>query len=165
VFCQRDRLGLTAGHHDTASGHHDGESGTCEQGGCGLEALRSTGRTLDRRWSQDLGVELAVEVVSRDVDLGRAAFEHRDCEGAMGQLGDPSRAAHVGLVFRDLREDRELIRFLEPRMAYFMVPRYVDIVARLPKTPTGKIQKYELRDLGVTTTTWDRDAAGIKLKR
>ncbi len=59
----------------------------------------------------------------------------------------------------------ELVRFLEPRMAYFMVPRYVDVVAALPKTPTGKIQKYELRDTGVTPSTWDREAAGIKLKR
>ncbi len=59
----------------------------------------------------------------------------------------------------------ELIRFLEPRMAYFMVPRFVDVVAALPKTPTGKIQKYELRDKGVTPSTWDREAAGVKLKR
>ena len=59
----------------------------------------------------------------------------------------------------------ELIRFLEPRMAYFMVPRYIDCVASLPKTATGKIQKYALRERGVTGTTWDREAAGIKLKR
>ena len=59
----------------------------------------------------------------------------------------------------------DLIRFLEPRMAYFMVPRYVDLVTALPKTPTGKIQKYELRAEGVTATAWDREAAGIKLKR
>jgi crotonobetaine/carnitine-CoA ligase len=58
-----------------------------------------------------------------------------------------------------------LIRFLEPRMAYFMVPRYVDLVEALPKTPTGKIQKYELRDADVTPSTWDRVAAGVKLKR
>lgn len=58
-----------------------------------------------------------------------------------------------------------LIRFLEPRMAHFMVPRYIDIAETLPKTPTGKIQKFDLRDRGVTATTWDREAAGIKLKR
>jgi crotonobetaine/carnitine-CoA ligase len=46
-----------------------------------------------------------------------------------------------------------------------MVPRFVDIVAALPKTPTGKIQKFELRDIGVTPSTWDREAAGIKLSR
>ncbi len=59
----------------------------------------------------------------------------------------------------------DLIEFLEPRMAYFMVPRYIDIVEALPKTPTGKIQKFDLRDVGITPTAWDREAAGIKLKR
>ena len=59
----------------------------------------------------------------------------------------------------------ELIRFLDKRMAYFMVPRYVDFSDEIPKTPTGKIQKFTLRDKGVTPTTWDRVAAGVKLSR
>lgn len=59
----------------------------------------------------------------------------------------------------------ELIRFLEPRMAYFMIPRYVDMIDALPKTPTGKIQKFPLRERGLTPTTWDREKAGVKLKR
>ena len=58
-----------------------------------------------------------------------------------------------------------LIAFLEPRMAYFMVPRYLEFAAELPKTPTGKIQKFGLRERGVTPATWDRVAAGIKLER
>ncbi|NBY27279.1 MAG: hypothetical protein EBQ71_09270 [Betaproteobacteria bacterium] len=59
----------------------------------------------------------------------------------------------------------ELLHFLIPRMAHFMVPRYVRIVASLPKTPTNKIQKAELRKEGITADTWDRDAAGIVVKR
>jgi crotonobetaine/carnitine-CoA ligase len=59
----------------------------------------------------------------------------------------------------------EMIRFLEPRMAYFMVPRFLDFIDELPKTSTGKVKKYSLRESGVTGTTWDREAAGIKLKR
>ncbi|HYB08154.1 MAG TPA: AMP-binding protein [Alphaproteobacteria bacterium] len=58
-----------------------------------------------------------------------------------------------------------LIDFLAPRMAYFMVPRYIELALELPKTPTGKIQKYGLRARGVTPATWDRVAAGIVLKR
>ncbi len=59
----------------------------------------------------------------------------------------------------------ELIAFLIERMAHFMVPRYVRIVNELPKTPTTKIQKAGLRELGVTNDTWDREAHGIKIKR
>jgi len=59
----------------------------------------------------------------------------------------------------------ELLAFLKPRMAHFMVPRYIDFVAEMPKTATGKIQKYMLRQQGVTATTWDRDKAGIRIQR
>jgi crotonobetaine/carnitine-CoA ligase len=59
----------------------------------------------------------------------------------------------------------EFIEFLAARMSHFMVPRYVRILPSLPKTPTNKIQKVELRREGVTSDTWDRVAAGIELKR
>lgn len=58
-----------------------------------------------------------------------------------------------------------LTEFLAPRMAHFMVPRYFRFTDELPKTPTMKIQKHLLRDDGVTDDTWDREAAGLKLKR
>jgi len=41
----------------------------------------------------------------------------------------------------------------------------VRIEAELPKTPTNKIQKTDLRAEGITPATWDREAAGLKLKR
>ncbi|MGD8350670.1 MAG: AMP-binding protein [Gammaproteobacteria bacterium] len=65
----------------------------------------------------------------------------------------------------DRVDPEELIRYLEPRMAYFMIPRYIEIVDALPKTATGKIQKFELRQAGVSERTWDRVAAGVKLER
>ena len=59
----------------------------------------------------------------------------------------------------------ELVHFLQPRMAYFMVPRYIRLVSSLPKTPTAKVQKAVLRAEGITPDTWDREAAGLFLKR
>ena len=58
-----------------------------------------------------------------------------------------------------------LIRYLIPRMPHFMVPRYVRIVDTLPKTPTQKVQKHQLRSEGVTPDTWDREAAGLRVRR
>lgn len=57
------------------------------------------------------------------------------------------------------------IDFLRPRLPYFMIPRYVRILADLPHTPTQKVQKSVLRDEGVTADTWDREAAGILIGR
>lgn len=62
-------------------------------------------------------------------------------------------------------DPEELVRFCNARMPYFMVPRYVVQLDEIPKTPTGKMQKYVLRDAGVTEATWDRVAAGIRLER
>jgi len=61
-------------------------------------------------------------------------------------------------------EPAELIEFLIPRMAHFMVPRYIRIMDELPKTPTTKVQKAPLRAEGLTVDTWDREAAGLKVK-
>jgi crotonobetaine/carnitine-CoA ligase len=59
----------------------------------------------------------------------------------------------------------ELIEFLRPRMAHFMIPRYVRIVDALPRTPTAKIEKVKLRAAGLTPDCWDREKAGIVVKR
>lgn len=59
----------------------------------------------------------------------------------------------------------ELMRFCEKRMPYFHIPRYVEILKELPMTETGKIRKVVLRERGITSDTWDREAAGIKISR
>lgn len=46
-----------------------------------------------------------------------------------------------------------------------MIPRYLRIVSALPMTPTNKIQKHLLRKQGVTADTWEREAAGLSIKR
>jgi crotonobetaine/carnitine-CoA ligase len=58
-----------------------------------------------------------------------------------------------------------LVDFLRPRLAHFMVPRYFRIIDDLPRTPTEKVQKHILRTEGVTADTWDREKAGIVIKR
>ena len=59
----------------------------------------------------------------------------------------------------------ELMKFCETRMAYFAVPRYVEYVEQLPATDNGKVQKFKLRERGITPNTWDREAAGYRLAR
>ena len=58
-----------------------------------------------------------------------------------------------------------LLRFCTPRMPYFAVPRYVEFLDTIPKTPSAKIQKNKLRDRGLSAAVWDREAVGYKVKR
>jgi carnitine-CoA ligase len=73
----------------------------------------------------------------------------------------------AAIVLRDgaVLDALELVRFCEPRLPYFAVPRYLDFRDGLPKTENGKIQKYRLRETGITPTTWDLETSGYRLKR
>lgn len=60
---------------------------------------------------------------------------------------------------------RELSQFLIEAMPYFMVPRYIRVLDELPKTPSAKVMKAALREEGVTHDTFDREEAGLRVRR
>jgi crotonobetaine/carnitine-CoA ligase len=53
-------------------------------------------------------------------------------------------------------EASELWDWCDGRVPGFAIPRYLRIVDALPKTPSEKVQKAQLRDLGITADTHDR---------
>jgi carnitine-CoA ligase len=56
-----------------------------------------------------------------------------------------------------------LLRFCADTMPRFAVPRYVRVMAELPKTPSQRVQKYRLRDEGVTPDTLDLQVLGVEV--
>jgi crotonobetaine/carnitine-CoA ligase len=85
--------------------------------------------------------------------------------GVPSEFGEDDVLVVVAPVAGKTIDPAELLQFLLPRMAHFMVPRYVRVMPELPKTPTQKVQKNLLRDDGITADTWDREAAGIRVRR
>jgi crotonobetaine/carnitine-CoA ligase len=61
--------------------------------------------------------------------------------------------------------EEELCRWTAERVPYFAIPRYIEFRRDLPRNPVGRVLKYQLRDEGVTATTWDREAAGVTFDR
>ena len=61
----------------------------------------------------------------------------------------------------------DLVAFCQQNMAYYIVPRYVEFAADLPRTMSEKVQKYKLREAAEARLEqiWDREKAGIKLRR
>ncbi len=49
-----------------------------------------------------------------------------------------------------------LAGFLEQTMPRFMVPRYIEFLDELPKTPNSKVRKVVLKQAPFTAATWDR---------
>ena len=68
-----------------------------------------------------------------------------------GRARRPGRPRH--------RRRRDRPPFCESRLPRFAIPRYIDVVAELPRTENGKVQKFKLSERGVTATAWDRDAS------
>lgn len=60
----------------------------------------------------------------------------------------------------------DLIRYCADNMSYFMVPRFVEFVHELPLTPSGKVEKYKLRERAENNPSlWDREAEGLTVTR
>ncbi len=57
--------------------------------------------------------------------------------------------------------EEALCRWAIERVPYYAVPRYIEFRSELPRSPVGRILKYQLRDDGVTESTWDRVSARV----
>lgn len=108
------------------------------------------------------------------------SFSSTDIEAAVTLLHDVESAAALGvpseysedevMIFVQRRDgasltELELIDEVRERLAHFMVPRYVRFLDELPRTESGKFAKGALRELAAESRGWDREQAGIVLKR
>lgn len=59
----------------------------------------------------------------------------------------------------------ELFRFCVETMPRFTVPRYLRLLDELPKTPSGRVQKFRLRAEGVAPGSADRERLGVTVPR
>ncbi|WP_158882691.1 AMP-binding protein [Amycolatopsis anabasis] len=85
--------------------------------------------------------------------------------GVPSEHGEEEVLALVEPVTGASVDEAELIEFLRPRLPHFMIPRYLRVVGELPRTPTNKVRKDVLRARGLDPGAWDREAAGITVKR
>lgn len=112
--------------------------------------------------------------VDRQKDYLRRRGENiSSFEVEIALMGHESVAeAAVHAVFSDVTEDdvkativpagtppdpASLLAWASDRVPKFALPRYIEYRTELPKNPVGRVLKYQLRDEGVTPTTWDRE--------
>lgn len=116
------------------------------------DALRRRGENIS-----SFEVERAINAHSKVLESAAVAVE--------SELAEDEVKICVVLRPGETLTPEELIEFANERMPYYAVPRYVEFMETLPKTPTQRIQKYVLKQAGITPNTWDREKAGIKIKR
>lgn len=112
---------------------------------------------IRRRGENISAFDIECEVNMHPAVLESAAF------GVPSELEDEE--VKVAVVRRPEAEldAAELAAYCAERLPGFMVPRYLEFVDELPRTPTDKVAKHELRaagDHGITPRTWDRQREG-----
>jgi len=85
--------------------------------------------------------------------------------GVPSELTESEVMVAVALKPGESVAPEELLDFCHGKMAHFAVPRYVRFMSALPKNHAERVQKFELRDEGVTGDCWDREAHGYKVQR
>ena len=104
-------------------------------------------------------------------EVEQVLLTHADVEGAAvvpvaSELAGDEEVMAFVLLRADAETDHPaLIAHCEGRLAYFAIPRFVELVDELPLTENGKVRKFVLRERGVGEATWDREAAGYVLSR
>ena len=58
-----------------------------------------------------------------------------------------------------------LCDFVSGNAPHYFVPRYLDFVDSLPYTPTNKVQKFKLREQGVSADCWDLKKSNYRVSR
>jgi carnitine-CoA ligase len=116
------------------------------------DAIRRRGENIS---SFEVEKEILAHPGVRDAAVVAVASEHSEDEVL----------AVVCPVEGAVLDCADLVRFLQPRLARFMIPRYIRVMEDLPRTPTNKVQKHLLRAEGIAGGAWDREAAGIVLDR
>ncbi len=112
---------------------------------------------IRRRGENISAFDIECEVNMHPAVLESAAF------GVPSELEDEE--VKVAVVRRPGAElgAAELAAYCAERLPGFMVPRYLEFVDELPRTPTDKVAKHQLRaagDHGITPRTWDRQREG-----
>jgi crotonobetaine/carnitine-CoA ligase len=139
---------------------HTGDAGRMDEQG----RLHFVDRIKDciRRRGENISSFEIEQVLNSHPAVAEAAVVGIRTPGAGGE--DEVKACVVAAAGVTL-DPVALLDWCTPRMPHFAVPRFLEVVTELPKTPTGKLQKTALRQAGVTVATWDRESVGYVVRR
>jgi carnitine-CoA ligase len=62
-------------------------------------------------------------------------------------------------------DPKELFTYFKEHLPYFAIPRYVDVLAALPKNGVGRVMKHKLREAGNGAATWDFEELGLSVTK
>jgi crotonobetaine/carnitine-CoA ligase len=110
-------------------------------------------RDVVRRRGENISSVEVEAVIQAHPHVAEAALH-----GVPSELGEEEVKVVVVLADGCTLTHRQLHDFCLGRVPRFAVPRYIEFVDALPRNPIGRVQKFQLRRIGITDRTWDRQA-------
>jgi crotonobetaine/carnitine-CoA ligase len=139
--------------------HHTGDSGRVDADGYFWFVDRKKD-SLRRRGENVSSLELEAALLKHPV-LAAAAVHA--VPSAMSE--DDIKVCLVLKPDAAAPEPGQLFEFFRSNLPYYAIPRYVEFLDALPANVNGRVQKFKLRERGVTQQTIDFDALGLVVPR
>jgi crotonobetaine/carnitine-CoA ligase len=135
---------------------HTGDFGTCDPDGF----LYFAGRRRDRlrRRGENVSAWEIEQVLSMHADVEACA-----AIGVASDVGDEDVKVFVKPIGGKRLDPLDLIRWCESHLAYFQIPRYVELVDNFPRTPTERIRKDQLSTS--VAGCFDLEHSGYRVRR
>lgn len=138
--------------------HHTGDFGRMDAGG--LVTFVDRKKDMLRRRGENVSA-LALENVIRQ----HPAVADVAVSPVPGEFGDDDIKASLVLADGAVLAPADFFAFMRDKVAYFAMPRYVDIRAQLPVNALSRVMKHVLREEGVTAGMWDLERLGLTVAR
>jgi crotonobetaine/carnitine-CoA ligase len=157
--------------YSTFAGYWDG---TAAAGGPSADRWLRTGDLARRRPSGAFEfVDRKTDSLRRrgenvsSVEVERAILEHAAVAAVAvhavrsDRTEDDIKACIVPAAGIEALSPADLAAFFRGALPYYAIPRYVEVVDRLPENAVGRVMKHILRARPLTESTWDLDALGL----
>ncbi|BCO36265.1 AMP-binding protein [Mycobacterium heckeshornense] len=138
--------------------HHTGDRGRVDEDGYFWFVDRKKD-SLRRRGENVSSIELEQAIMAHP-SIAQAAVH-----SVPSELSEDDIKLCLVLVPGCEIEPAELFEFLRKSMPYYAIPRYVEVMDSLPTNVNGRVQKYKLRERGITDTTIDFEKLGHVVAR
>lgn len=137
---------------------HTGDVGYMDEEGYLYFADRK--KDVVRRKGENISSYEVESVINRHPKVEECAII-----GVPSELSEEEVMAVLVLKENEQLNPVELLHYCENHLAYFAIPRYIRVVKQFPRTPSQRVEKYKLREEGITNDAWDRETVNYEVKR
>jgi crotonobetaine/carnitine-CoA ligase len=138
--------------------HHTGDNGRFDDEG-NLYFVDRKKDSLRRRGENVSSIELEQAILKHPA-VGAVAVH-----AVPSDLSEDDIKACIVVAGQTELSPQELFAFFKSSLPYYAIPRYVELLVELPVNANMRVQKFKLRDRGITDDTWDFEAMGLVVGR